>query len=191
MDTRASRRLEFVLLGRHRPAPSPAPPIPSTPRIIATVSTVPIPRTVLVYGLFGLIPFAAPPLISLITPAHAEILGLVALVYGALILSFLGGARWGNEVTRPVPRFGVVSLAMLPPICGLALLLATSLDRQAQLTAMAALLGLHFCWDAASTGLPGWYPRLRLLLTAAAIAALLAMAALAARGGDVVATTTV
>lgn len=155
------------------------------------MSKPPIPRAVLVYGVLGLIPFVVPPLIGLVTPAHGDILGLVVLVYGALILSFLGGARWGQEVVRAAPRFGVITLSMLPTLAGFALLLATSLDRQAQLTAMAALLGLHFFWDAASSDLPGWYTRLRLLLTAGAAAGLLAMAGLATRAGPVIAGTTI
>lgn len=150
-----------------------------------------IPRSVLVYGLLGLIPFLAPPLISLVTPAHGGILGLVSLIYGALILSFLGGARWGQEVARPEPRAGVITLAMLPTLAGFALLLATSVDRPAQLLAMAMLLGMHFFWDAGSQGLPGWYPRLRLILSAGAIAGLAAMAWLASRGPLVLPATTV
>jgi ribose/xylose/arabinose/galactoside ABC-type transport system permease subunit len=150
-----------------------------------------IPRSVLVYGLLGLIPFLAPPLISLVTPAHGGILGLVVLVYGALILSFLGGARWGQEVARPEPRPLVVTLAMLPTLAGFGLLLATSLDRPRQLLAMAALLGLHFFWDAASRDLPRWYTRLRLILTAGAITGLAAMAWLASRGTITLPATTV
>lgn len=150
-----------------------------------------IPRSVLVYGLLGLIPFVAPPLISLVTPAHGGILGLVSLIYGALILSFLGGARWGQEVARSEPRAGVITLAMLPTLAGFGLLLATSIDRPAQLLAMAMLLGLHFFWDAGSQGLPGWYPRLRLILTAGAIAGLAAMAWAASRGTMVLPATTV
>ena len=150
-----------------------------------------IPRSVLIYGLLGLIPFLAPPLISLLTPSHAGILGLVALVYGALIMSFLGGARWGQEVARPDPRAGVITLSMLPTLAGFALLLATSLDRQSQLLAMAMLFGLHFFWDAGSQGLPAWYPRLRLFLTAGAIAGLAAMAWVASRGTFVLPANTV
>jgi hypothetical protein len=150
------------------------------------VSKSPIPKSVLIYGLLGLIPFLLPPLIALATPAHAGILGLVALVYGALILSFLGGARWGQEVARPAPRAGVVTLAMLPTLAGFALLLATSIDRSAQLTAMAALFGLHFFWDAGSPELPLWYTRLRLLLTVGAVAGLAAMAWLAGQAAPVV-----
>ena len=150
-----------------------------------------IPRSVLAYGLLGLIPFLAPPLISVATPAHAGIFGLVALIYGALILSFLGGARWGQEVMRPEPRVGVVTLAMLPTLAGFALLLANNLDRPAQLTAMAALFGLQFFWDAGSQGLPPWYSRLRLILTAGAVAGLAAMAWLTLPATPVLNATTV
>ena len=150
-----------------------------------------IPRSVLVYGLLGLIPFLAPPLVALVTPAHAGILGLVALVYGALILSFLGGARWGQEVARPQPRAVVITLAMLPTLAGFGLLLATNLDRPRQLLALAALLALHFFWDAASAGLPGWYPRLRLMLTAGAIVGLAAMAWVAWRAAPALGATLV
>lgn len=155
------------------------------------MTTTPIPRPVLIYGLLGLIPFLAPPLIAMATPAHAEILGLVVLVYGALILSFLGGARWGQEVLRPDPRAGIITLAMLPTLAGFGLLLANSIARPAQLTAMAALLALLLVWDAGATGLPRWYPRLRLLLTVGAIAGLGAMALLAARTAPVIDATTV
>jgi hypothetical protein len=140
------------------------------------VPTARIPGSILFYGLLGLIPFLAPPLLSLWVPAHAPFLALVALGYAALILSFLGGARWGAEAQRQVPRFGTISLAMLPTIAGLLLLLAPGLSRPAQLTAMAALLVLHFVWDVRSSGLPPWYPRLRALLTFGAITGLMAMA---------------
>lgn len=155
------------------------------------MSKVPIPRSVLVYGLLGLIPFLAPPLVGFATPAHAGILSLVVLVYAALILSFLGGARWGQEVARPAPRAGVVTLAMLPTLAGFALLLATSIERSSSLTAMAALFGMHFFWDAAATDLPPWYTRLRLVLTAGAIAGLAAMAWLAGQAPPVLDATTV
>jgi hypothetical protein len=157
----------------------------------AIVPSARIPRSVLIYGLLGLIPFLVPPLISLLTPSHAGILGLVALVYGALILSFLGGARWGQEVARPDPRAGVITLAMLPTLAGFALLLASNIDRPVQLLAMAALFGLQFFWDAASQDLPVWYPRLRLLLSAGAIAGLAAMAWVASQGTLVLPASTV
>ena len=154
------------------------------------MNLTPIPRSVLVWGILGLVPFLLPPLLALATPAHADLLGLVALVYAALILSFLGGARWGQAVAQPAPQATVIALAMLPTLAGFALLLATSLDRSAQLTAMAALLSLQFVWDAASPALPGWYTRLRLLLTVGAVAGLMAMAVVSGQAtalGDVIA----
>jgi len=136
----------------------------------------PIPRVVLVYGLLGLIPFLLSPLAGLAVPAHAKDVGLVALGYGALILSFLGGARWGLEVARPVPRFTIISLAMLPTLAGLAVLLIPGLARPVQLTAMAVLLALHLAWDVRADGLPPWYPRLRVILSVGAVAGLVGMA---------------
>lgn len=155
------------------------------------VPNPPIPQSVLGYGLLGLIPFLAPPLLGLWVPAHAGFLSLIALGYGALILSFLGGARWGLEVAGPNPGFSTISLSMLPTIAGLALLLAPGLSRPVQLTVMAVLLALHLAWDVRSTRLPGWYPRLRLLLTAGGVAGLIAMAAVAGRAGTAAAATMV
>ena len=110
------------------------------------------PRIILVYGLAGVVPFVAPPLASLAWPGLRDAAATVAVAYGALILSFLGGARWGLAAARPAPGIGVISLAMLPTL--------------------AALLALHFVWDARSPGLPRWYPRLRALLTAGAVSGL-------------------
>ena len=75
-----------------------------------------MPRIVLAYGLLGLIPFLAPPLLTVAVPAHGGALALVALAYGALILSFLGGARWGLAVATPAPGLLTVSFAMLPTL---------------------------------------------------------------------------
>ncbi|WP_426165161.1 DUF3429 domain-containing protein [Sandarakinorhabdus sp. DWP1-3-1] len=143
--------------------------------------TVAIPRVVLGYGSLGLMPFLAPPLLSLATPAHVEPLALLALGYAALILSFLGGARWGMAVQRPAPQFLTISLAMLPTIAGLVLLLLPGLPRAVQLSAMAALLVLHFIWDARAADAPRWYPRLRGWLTFGAVLGLMAMASIMAK----------
>jgi len=136
------------------------------------------PRAVFGYGLAGLLPFAAPPLAGLLWPEVAGIAAFAAAAYGALILSFLGGARWGLEIIRPTPRLEVVTLAMLPTLAGLGLLLLPAEARVWQLIGLALALALHFLWDRRSDGLPGWYPQLRLPLTLGAATSLLAMAAL-------------
>jgi hypothetical protein len=133
-----------------------------------------VPGIVLTYGLLGLIPFLAPSLVGLVLPEHEDLAASVLAMYGALILSFLGGARWGMAIGRPAPDAGVVSLAMLPTLAGLALLLAPNAVR---LPGQAAALALHWVWDIRSPGLPVWYPGLRSLLTAGAVLGLLAGAA--------------
>jgi hypothetical protein len=125
-----------------------------------------IPGIVLTYGVLGLIPFLAPPLIGLVLPGYRTPAATVLSIYAALILSFLGGARWGLAVGHAEPDRGIVSLSMLPGLAGLALLLTPDAVR---LPGLAAGLALHWLWDIRSSGLPVWYPRLRSLLTAGAV----------------------
>lgn len=135
-----------------------------------------MPRVVLIYGLLGVIPFAAPALCGALWPACKPLMLLILTLYAALILSFLGGARWGLTVAASRPDPLTVSLAMLPTLVALALLVLLT-PTQACLGLAAALL-LHWLWDIASSGLPAWYPRLRTILTAGAVAGLLAGAAI-------------
>jgi hypothetical protein len=143
-----------------------------------------IPKSVLVYGLLGLIPFLAPPALTAAVPAHGGFLALIALAYGALILSFLGGARWGLAAATPAPGLLTISLSMLPTLAGLALLLYPALLRPLQLLALAALLTLQFVWDALSKAMPPWYSRLRAILTLGAVTGLVAMAWLVLHAPD-------
>jgi ribose/xylose/arabinose/galactoside ABC-type transport system permease subunit len=129
------------------------------------------PRLVLVCGLLGLIPFLAPALIGIAWPAGKDPAAFVLALYAALILSFLGGARWGLTVGRTSPDPRIVSLSMLPTLAGLALLLAPN---EVRLPGLAAALALHWLWDVRDSDLPAWYPALRSLLTAGAVIGLLA-----------------
>lgn len=135
-----------------------------------------IPRAVLIYGLLGLIPFLAPPVAGVVWPNLRPVMLTILTLYAALILSFLGGARWGLAVGAPAPDTRTVSLAMLPTLAALALLLAPS-DLLTCLGLAAALL-THWLWDLRGAGLPAWYARLRTILTVGAVAGLLAGAAL-------------
>jgi hypothetical protein len=133
-----------------------------------------IPGIVLIYGLLGLVPFLAPPLVRFVLPGDTALAASMLALYGALILSFLGGARWGLAIGHPAPDASVVSLAMLPTLAGLGLLLAPNAVR---LPGLAAALTLQWLWDISSAGLPAWFPRLRSILTAGAVVGLLAGAA--------------
>jgi hypothetical protein len=137
-----------------------------------------IPPVVLIYGLLGVIPFLAPPVAGVLFPEFRAIAGTVLSLYAALILSFLGGARWGLAVATPAPKPAVVSLAMLPTLAGLALLMLPEPYAQARLLGLALALGLHWLWDIRGRGLPAWYASLRTILTAGAVIGLVAGALL-------------
>ena len=132
------------------------------------------PPVVFIYGLLGVIPFLAPAPTGIVFPDFKGLAAHVLALYGGLILSFLGGARWGFANAHPAPRAGLISLSMLPTLTGLALLAAPSGMRRLQLLGLAIALGLHWLWDVRSDDLPVWYPKLRTLLTLGAVVGLIA-----------------
>jgi len=129
-------------------------------------------------GLAGLIPFAAGALalwlpLPLLTPET----GLrLTVIYGAIILSFLGGIRWGTalgpyDAARQGRDFTAsvlgalagLAAAFLPPVPALSLLIAGYLSQA--------------LWDVTSAEagrLPLWFGRLRMLLTGGAVIAQIA-----------------
>jgi hypothetical protein len=77
------------------------------------------PPVVALFGWLGLIPFLGLPIIWCAIAAVSGLAGTVPIAYGALILSFLGGARWGLAVAHRGPRALKISLAMLPTLVAL------------------------------------------------------------------------
>lgn len=134
--------------------------------------TDPAPQAVLAYGLLGIIPFWSLPLSALLTPNWAGVVAAVEAVYAALILSFLGGARWGLAVRDASPNPVVVGLAMTPTLAGLAVLVFTHGEMRLQLLGLAAALTLSWAWDFTARDLPPWYVRFRTGLTLGAIGGL-------------------
>jgi len=149
-------------------------------------------RPVAVFGYLGLVPFWAPVVFAagarvagplslvLLAPVSASWALTLQRVYAALILSFLGGARFGRALTTPGSG-SVVALSMLPTIGGLAVLALPLPHAVAQL-ALAAGLGLAWLWDLRAADLPAGYKRLRAVLTAASALALVAGAAILQTG---------
>ena len=60
-----------------------------------------IPRIVLIYGLLGVAPFWTLAAAARLAPDWTGVLSATVGVYAALILPFLGGARWGMAVQAP------------------------------------------------------------------------------------------
>ncbi|KAM6172234.1 transmembrane protein 69 [Erethizon dorsatum] len=76
--------------------------LPARPPI--TITYLPeSPRPALYITLAGLIPFIAPPLIMVMTKSYIPVLAFTQMAYGASLLSFLGGVRWGFALTEGSP----------------------------------------------------------------------------------------
>lgn len=136
-------------------------------------------RAAAALGAAGFVPFWGLAALAHLAPgiglAYAALQALA--VWGAVILSFMAGARWamilavGGSALR-LAGFALVSLpALAAPF--LAPLAALGLMAFAFLALLAAELA-----PAARAEAPAWYPRLRIALTAGVLAAL-ALAALA------------
>ncbi len=149
-----------------------------------------IPTAPLLLGLGGLIPFYVSaaliwfPAFFTHTLGDApasfnsawHLLGRQSLgIYGAVILSFLGGIRWGNllQDEQQINRWGPLCQSVVPSLVAWpALLLPTTW----MLTVLSAGFAVQYAMDAKAVRhniLPLWFGRLRLILTTGAILALL------------------
>lgn len=139
-----------------------------------------IPPSALLLGAAGVIPFAALALLmaiggaGLLAPEQAE---RVLRLYGALILSFMGGAQWGlasASARRPSAR--ALAVSVLPALFAWATFLIPSRPGLLALAAAFLALMLYDLWTVSRGEAPAWYGRLRVGLTLAVVASLLAAA---------------
>lgn len=130
------------------------------------------------YGLFGLLPFVAGAVGALVTAGVMRaLMQLGLLVYGGLILSFLGGGRWGLEIGRGRARAGVISGAMAGAVVSTLLVAAATAPPAWRLAILALAHVGQWAWDVRSADTPAWYPGLRHVLTGGAVTCLLVGAA--------------
>ncbi len=137
----------------------------------------PVPRPALVYGLAGLLPFLGCTALVFLSGDDAQVAVVVEALYAAVILSFLGGARWGIEIQRETPRAKIITLTMAPSVLGFGAALWTMGGDQGDhaasgLGALAVLFLAFGAWDVTSREVPDWYPRLRIALTLAVVSLL-------------------
>lgn len=143
-------------------------------RSLEALKNVPAPAFWL--GLAGLVPFLLPLLASLFDTLLAmDRALLLQLVYGAIILSFLGGIRWGAALKHPKgPLMStLLVLSVLPAMCAFVALVLPLVVGQILLIGAFLVQG---AWDVQSAQrgeLPGWFAALRALLTAGAVMALI------------------
>jgi hypothetical protein len=92
----------------------------------------------------------------------------IATAYGAVILSFLGGIRWGEAVVRG--HSSTLFLSVLPSLAGFAALL---IDSFTGIMILAAGFAAQAIWDFVEPGsLPIWFIRLRMVISCVVIACL-------------------
>ena len=139
----------------------------TTPGIVRE-STVP--RGAAVLGWCGVIPFAALTAAALgstpLDPAHAERL---LVLYGAVILSFMGGVHWGLAISGRGPNANPdtahLTASVLPALVGwVAALLSTKPGIIVLVCGFLVLLAYDIRTVRANIA-PRWYARLRIQLT--------------------------
>jgi hypothetical protein len=126
------------------------------------------------YGLLGLIPFAVGAVLLTTDDGEAKAAAKRGLIlYGAVIASFLGGARWGLEIARQPVRTSVISASMAPTVASFLLALLPRSRARTTFAGLIAVFAAQWVWDTRSDDTPNWYPSLRTILTGGAVLALL------------------
>ena len=132
-----------------------------------------IPKSALVSGLLGLLPvvFLSAVILHQSPNVHGEIIAAL-LAYGAVILSFLGGVRWGTAIsgTSHVPLSIQLWISVVPSLVGWAAIL---IEIPAALLVLTVAFSLVLFTDYMIAGAPIWYLRLRVILSLPVIACLL------------------
>jgi hypothetical protein len=132
-----------------------------------------IPPAARALGFLGLVPFFAAAAASLTpaVPLH-DVASQALIAYGAVILSFLGGVRWGLAIAAPdgARLFAPLDVSVVP---SLAAWIALLLPRQPGLVVLAAGLAALLAADLRLRSAPDWYRALRVPLSAGAIVSLL------------------
>ncbi|MCP5364279.1 MAG: DUF3429 domain-containing protein [Hyphomicrobiales bacterium] len=142
-----------------------------------------IPSAALWLGLAGLVPFVGSLIVLVFMPEfEGGRVGRVITVYGAIILSFLGGMLWGlaSAALGHDPLDGdskrLLTLSAMPPVVAwLAVFLAQSAAFWVLALAFALVLILDRWADQLDLA-PRWWMRLRIGLTAAVMGCLITLA---------------
>lgn len=130
--------------------------------------TQPVPfmsRIVSIVAFAGLAPFAAGLLFTLapdLAPLNMVIIERSLVGFGAVILSFLGGVRWGLRLQGGAGDDLTFIMGMLGALGGLIMLL---IPYPFALIVLAVGFALQGFWDARSGGVPTHYASLRGIMT--------------------------
>lgn len=143
-----------------------------------TARAIPFPAVFL--GAFGAVPFVGLAGAAVLLDGPLRPIGVQALaIYGAIILSFMGGVHWGLAIAGfgAGPADAVLwrrlTISVVPALLGWAALLVSVKISLAVLAAGFALLALYDANRTRAGEAPAWYPRLRWPLSLVVVASLL------------------
>jgi len=131
------------------------------------------PAPPLALGLAGVIPFCAAPAYMINNGLFCPLLANYHMAYGAVILSFLGGVRWGMAVEGRsiLPTWYHFTWSVTPSLIGWSALCMPSVT--AGYLTLVGGLGSACYLDLVEAGYPQWFKGLRIVLTTVAITSLL------------------
>ncbi|WP_150495293.1 DUF3429 domain-containing protein [Roseibium aquae] len=151
-------------------AAAPTPPSPAG-------SKVPAPAVWLTAA--GFLPFGALSLATFLLPPFDQPRAEVGLmVYGAVILSFLGGVQWGLEMARQridagAPALGKLSISVVPSLIAWVCVAMPFAVGSVGLAAGLGAMLLYDLYTVRQAHAPEWYPKLRIPVTLAVMIALI------------------
>lgn len=135
------------------------------------------PKPALYLGCSGLIPFLSAPLVMAATQTFYPEVAFAQMVYGASIVSFLGGARWGFALPAGSPAqpdwFNLGNSVVPSLLAWLALLCRDNVTEGALVVLMGLGLSLHYDLTLLP-GYPSWFKAMRTILTLVATFSLVA-----------------
>ena len=131
------------------------------------------PMPALVLGLSGLLPFVAAPAYMITSSAFLSNIAFYQLAYGATILSFLGGVRWGLTLVEESgvrPNWFNLGYSVTPSLIAWVGLIVPNLV-VSNIILMAGLTGAAYL-DTVMWGYPPWFKALRFMLSFGAVLSL-------------------
>ncbi|XP_059200791.1 transmembrane protein 69-like [Centropristis striata] len=135
------------------------------------------PKPALILGFSGLFPFLSPSLLMAETQLFIPEVAFAQMVYGACIVSFLGGARWGFAIpdgSPAQPDWRNLGNSVVPSLLAwLALLCRDNIAEGALVVIMGLGLSLHYDLTLLP-GYPSWFKAMRTVLTLVATFSLVA-----------------
>lgn len=159
-----------VVCLKKRPKPEPSPPELDLLRYDMK-DLFKGPKPALYLGFSGLLPFICPTLFMAGTESYIPELAYAQVAYGASILSFVGGARWGfalPESSPAKPDWMNLSNSVVPSLLAwVAMLMSDSIVPAATMVVMGLGIALHYDLALLPT-YPSWFKALRAVLTVVA-----------------------